>query len=131
MIGALITALAALTALIFNYRALKEAIRSRNIATFQSLFFNLRDLEEKYYKEYRGKSNTETKQWLSLFFNTLEYLAFLVNNHLLTEKLAKFYDDAFVGYYKGIFIPAASPEQQNDPTRYEEMKKLYSKLTKS
>lgn len=129
MIGAVVAALAAVSALFFNYLAIRENSRSRNIATFQSFFLEIRNLEEKYYKEYQSKKDiAETRKWLSLFFNTLEYFAFLVNNNLLSKKLAKFYNDAFVGYYEGIFITAATPEQQSNPKQYEEMKKLYKKL---
>jgi hypothetical protein len=126
-ITGVIIAFSAIAALFFNYFALKESTRSRNLATFQSLFLEIRNLEEKYFKEYYGKGDREKRNFLLLFFNTWEYYAFLVNNELLIKKLAAFYNDAFKRYYEEVF-KIAMPAERDDSNQFKEMRKLYSKL---
>jgi len=65
---------------------------------------------------------------LSLFFNTLEYYAFLVNQKHLEKELSEFYNDAFLNSYDNIFMEHADKYQKENPKEYAEMKKLYKQL---
>src|SRR5947207_3501199 len=58
-------------------------------------------------------------------------MACLVNETLVPEeKLLKFYQGAMVHWYETLFLNGADEAQRNDPQRFPELKKLYSRLTK-
>lgn len=92
------------------------------------MFRDVRDLEEKYYKEYRDAPKDKQRDWLSLFFNTLEFLSLLVNRRLVTKLTLAFFQDAIRDWYEGIFDKHASEEQKSDPSCFPEIKKLYRRI---
>ena len=62
------------------------------------------------------------------FFNTIEYLAFLINNDFVGDpRLESFFRRAFVFWYEELFKKHDSSAEQ-DPNQYEEFKKLYRRL---
>ena len=61
-------------------------------------------------------------------FNTIEYLAFLINNRFVGDRrLENFFRGAFVYWYEELFQKHDS-EAEQDPMQYDEFKKLYKKL---
>lgn len=65
-----------------------------------------------------------------MFFNTVEYFCFLVNNKFLSHpKALLFFADSIVVYYERMYVVNYAEDHVNDPAKFAEFKKLYSKLT--
>ena len=108
---------------------LRESSRATQVQVFDSTFNKLREREESYYTEKPKPDSLEKKHWLSGFFNTLEYVSFLINTGLIPEKLfIRFYRDAIIDWYENIFLTEADDEEQTDPKLYPELKQLYEHL---
>jgi hypothetical protein len=105
--------------------ALGESKKTRDMQHFYNIFKDIIALEEKQ-KEYVAKGEKEA--WNSLFFNTLEYFCFLINEKLLPERPRRFFEDAIVQWYENIFVKQMPKEKQENPKKYTELKALYKKL---
>lgn len=116
----------AVIALAFNCKSFDNDRKSRNIQTLLSIFERLPALDDEYNST---KRNKKTRGIDIKFFNTLELFAHLVNHKLIDRECSLFFEDAFVSWYKTIFLKHAKREEIDDPAQYEEMKKLYRKLT--
>jgi hypothetical protein len=116
--------------LIVNGLVLRHHGRTREGQLFYQVIKDVRELEEKYYKEYAGKGDKDKQNWLSLFFGAYEYLAFLINKKHLKGDYKEFFTDetGFIAFYEGIFINQPDKTAINDPKQYAEIKKLYKTL---
>jgi hypothetical protein len=114
-------------ALVLNTIAITESKRTRELQTFYGIFKDLINLEEKqreYYLTEEGK-----KAWNSLFFNTLEFFSFLLNEKFLKDpKVLVFFEDAVKAFYEQVFVKHIPAEKQKDVKVYPEFKKLYARI---
>ena len=82
---------------------------------FDATVNKLRALSESYYKENPEPGSEAERHWLDGFFNTLEYMSFLVNERFIPKKLfTRFYSDAFILWFETIFLKKADAEQKSD-----------------
>lgn len=124
-----IAAIAAVVALFFTAISWNKDRQTRELQTIDELRKELMDLERELTEKYESKSESEKKKWDSLFFNTLEWFAFLINeNKLKDKKLVGFFSPAIITWYDDVFHAHAGKETLDDPKQYEELKKLYRKL---
>lgn len=104
--------------------------RAIQLQVLENVFRDIRDLERIYYESYADKSDAEKQHWDALFFNTLEYLAFLINRRIVRRgRLLDFYRDA-LPTWRGMFERLASDEVKRLPYKYPEFKKLCRKLSR-
>ncbi len=124
-----VSVIAASAAAFFAGWQLKESRKATQFQVFDATFRALHTLEDRYYTETSTGGNDAERHWRSGFFNTLEYMSFLVNEDLVPRKrFTRFYHDAIIDWYENIFIERAYPEQRTDPQRLPELKKLYKQL---
>lgn len=127
--------------LIYTARALKHQQESDQIKLAESVFKDLRALEKElsdiqskireanYVDAFQFEEKRLKADWRSRFFNTLEWLAFLINEgELRHKKIIGYYRDAIIHWYECIFTVQAADEEKSDPDIYPEMKKLYTLL---
>jgi hypothetical protein len=107
--------------------ALGESKKTRDMQHFYNIFKDILALEEKQ-KDYIAKREQEV--WNSLFFNTLEYFCFLINQKLLPEKPLAFFQDAIIQWYENIFLRVMPKEKLESPKKYPELKALYRRCQK-
>ena len=108
---------------------LRESRRATQVQVFDATFNKLRELDESYHRENPKEGSEADRHWLNGFFNTLEYMSFLVNEKFIPQKLfTRFYSDAFILWFETIFLEKADAEQKSDPQRLSEFKKLYKRL---
>ena len=63
--------------------------------------------------------------WDSRFFNTLEWLAFLINKGQVKDSSLKgFFKDSIIGWYEKLFLTHMKQAVDNDK-EFPELKKLY------
>jgi len=124
-----IAAIAAVIALSFTGISWNRDRQTRELQTIDEIRKELMDLERELIDKYASKSPEDKKKWDSLFFNTLEWFAFLINEKKLKEKkLISFFSPAIINWYDTIFCVYAGPSV-DDSTQYAELKKLYKKLS--
>lgn len=78
--------------------AIIENNKTRQLKLFSDSFENIHDVERLLYTDSNTTKNAKTrKNWLSLFFNSLEQFAFLANEKFLDDKrLVGFFKDAII-----------------------------------
>ena len=129
----LVTATAAVTALFLNWLATLNNTKTRQLQVFYQVFKDVQDLQDKYYKGYPtgadDSDDNKIRNWLSIFFDSQECMAFLINKKHLEGDFKDFYKDGFITFYEQIFTVKANPVEREDPKQYPEIKKLYVTLT--
>lgn len=123
-----ITALAAAVALFLNWIATKNNSKTRELDIFYKVFQRIQDLQDKYFRDYAKMQEEDKVNWLSIFYNEIECIAFLINTKHLKGDFKDFYSESFVTSYEKIFLVKADPKVVEDPIQYPEIKKLYKKL---
>jgi hypothetical protein len=103
--------------------------KTKQLQIAEGIFKDIRDLENQYYVNYYQESEYKKKNWSSIFFNTLEWFSFLINNRKLNDKeMIYFFKDAIIIYYEDIFCKIYDAQIINDNTQFPEFKQLYKKL---
>jgi hypothetical protein len=110
-----------------NNEEQKESNRVRELQLLESAFQQIIATEQLWYERYKDKTDKkEIQEWGSLFFNRLEWLAFLINQKFMTDKeLVNFFKDAIVGWYETLFVNHFPMEVINDDKSFPSLKKLY------
>lgn len=124
-----LAALAAAVALFLNWRATKNNTKTRELDIFYKVFQHIQDLQDKYYREYAKMEADKQKDWLSIFYNALECLAFLTRREHIRDDFLDFYKKSFITSYEDIFSKHASNKDKSNPETFKEMKALYNELT--
>lgn len=124
---------AAAIGLFLNAWSIAQATKTRQLQLFERIFNDIRSLDEKLQSAAAsGATVTIIPGWRSVFLQTLEYLAFLVNKRLLKDcRLIDFFSGAVIHWYDSIFVAHASETEKTDPSVYPELKRLHTKLKKS
>src|SRR5437867_5022165 len=134
----IIAGVAAAIGLGFAARILVHQQKQDQVKLIESVFKDVRDLQREYAEEKRKPQTADiygmdfdsfSRDWDSRFFNTLEWLSFLINSrHVKDKKLINYFRPSIIAWYDEVFAKHASADVINDPTQYEEFKKLYRKL---
>lgn len=124
-ISALSFVVSAIT-LLYTARAVNASRRATQLQVFDGIFRDIKHLDAEYAAEFKGaKPNA---RWCQDFFNTLEYMAFLLNhNMILRRELTEFYRDAVFHWHK-TFADNVSRNDLDNPDFFPEFKKLYRTL---
>ena len=63
-------------------------------------------------------------------FNSLEWLSFMINERMITDKkLIEYVKPIIISYYEDTFLISGSASERN-PSRYQQFKKLYQTVKK-
>jgi hypothetical protein len=108
---------------------LRQKQEIQQVQLLDSTFQKINQLETEFYRAKRdGASPDDVMQWRSLFLNSLEFFAFLVNNKHLSSRFAIFFTPAVKHWYDTIFVPLQTPHEKNDFESYRELRKLYREI---
>ena len=125
IVSASFTALAAMSVgmtVLQNRRALEATL-------FGRLFSDIRRLEETLGST---RSDEERRRWDSVFFNTLEFLAMLINaGYLRDRRFIGFFEPAIITWYERLFVSLSPQETLMNPQAYPELKALYRRTKPS
>ncbi|MDH3619196.1 MAG: hypothetical protein OEM89_10825 [Nitrosopumilus sp.] len=126
----LVAALAAATGLFFTAIQLRSTNKTHQLELLETIVKDTHSLEQLFYEKYIDKSENEKKNWRQLFFQQLEWFAYLVNHKNIKDKeLIKFFKKPFVRWSEDLFAVHADDDQLKNPERFEEFKKLYATFT--
>jgi hypothetical protein len=91
----------------------------------------LRDLDRELAKIPSGSQYDDARRpWYSRTFNTLDWLSFLINEKVVSDKkMIEYLKATIICYYEDIFLKYASVEERDSKT-YQNFKKLYRTIKK-
>jgi hypothetical protein len=132
-IAQILAGFAAAIALIITYFTFRNFGKSEETKLAESVFKDIRTLEGEKYNLPAPQPIHEDKykDWASLFFNTLEWLSFLINTNKINDsQIIGFFKPAIVGWYDIIFLDKyyITEDQVNNEKEYKEFKKLIKEL---
>ena len=115
-------------ALVYAARSVNASRRATQLQIFDGIFRDIKRLDDEYMVEFKAKGLKPTARWCQDFFNTLEYMAFLLNHKLILKKeMQDFYADAVIHWHK-TFSENANRQDLDNPDFFREFKKLYREL---
>jgi len=124
----LIAASAAVIGLFFTAFQLRSTNHTRQLELLESVYHDIHSLEQLFYEKYIDVHDKQ-KYWRTLFFQQLEWFAFLVNNKKITDDDSiNFFKKPFIRWCEKLFAEHADEDQLNNLERFEELKKLYTKF---
>lgn len=95
------------------------------IQVFENIFRDILQQEERFYTG-KPASPEEKGQRDRMFFNTINYLAFLIDSKILRKtELLEYYKDAFL-YWWTLFEREVSEVDRKNPKCYPEFKRIVS-----
>jgi len=95
------------------------------IQVFENIFQNIQHQEQQFHSS-RPTSLQEKAERDRMFFNTVNYLAFLLEAKILRNAdFVDYYRAAFL-YWWDLFEKAVPDVDRNDPSKYEEFKRIVS-----
>jgi hypothetical protein len=128
-VGTLVAAVAAVVGLWFAVVTMRQSNRAVQLQVLEHLVSQIRDLEFRYNTEYKNKSEEDKRFWDCQFFNTIEFLAFVINRRLTrAHEIAEFFKGGVIHWYEDLFLRNFPKTDHVNPDKFPEFKKLYSKL---
>src|SRR5262249_31449972 len=111
--------------LLYTIKGVNASKRATQLQVFNNIFNSINALERRYEVEFVQKRVEPSDDWCYEFFNTVEYMAFLLNHKLiLADDLVDYYRDSVRSWYK-TFKDVAKKSSLDDPDCYKEFKKLH------
>ena len=108
---------------------LRENRRATQVQVIDSVFEKMNEILDRYYDTNPKIESEEGMRWLSRYFNTMEYMAALVNLKLVHKQtFVRLYGEAILIGYERIFLERATQEEKDNPKIYSELKQLYNRL---
>ena len=91
----------------------------------------LRDADRELAKIPSGSQFDDARNsWYFRMFNSLEWLSFMINERIITDKkLIEYIRPMIISYYEDIFLKSVSASER-DSSRYQKFKKLYQSVKK-
>ena len=115
--------------IIFTIVTFQRSKRIDQIASLGDVMNELRDVDRELAKISSGPQYDEVRsQWFSRMFNSLEWLSFMINEKIMTDKkLVEFIKPVIIRYYDDTFLKSAAVIER-DSDNYPQFKKLYQAL---
>ena len=106
-VGALATAIGsfiAAAALWAAWRGLRHNTRALQVQVLEGIFRDIRELDRQYIAEFELMSSQQKTAWSASFFNTVEYLCFLIHSKLAPrDALSAFFFDGALSEWRAMF----------------------------
>ena len=105
--GSVATAVGAIVAacgLIGAWLGIRHNTRAMELQVLDSIFKDVRELDRQQLAKFAAWNAAEKNAWSATFFNTVEYLCFVVNHRITKDKVLKefFFDEALPAW-RGMF----------------------------
>lgn len=120
---------AALFLTIVTFRRTK---RLDQIALSDNIYKELRNLDLELANVPPGSQYDNARnQWYFRIFNTLNWLSFMINEEMITDKkIIEHMKPDIARYYEDMFLKNASVDEKEGSNSYQEFKKLYQTIKK-
>lgn len=129
-IASVATAFIALGGLVFAWVTVRHNRLARELQLFEAIFRDVRQLDNEYITSFAKMTPEQKTAWSASFFNTVEYLCFMVNRNLIRNKDLRLFFASSLPAWKSIFDRHVSEKILGDaPTAFSEFKKATSGIT--
>jgi hypothetical protein len=118
-------------ALFYTIVTFRRARRVDQITSLDGIMTELRDLDRELSKIPSGSQYDDARRpWYCRTFNTLDWLSFLINEKVISDKkMIEYLKATIISYYEDIFLKNTSIEERDSKT-YRNFKKLYRTIKK-
>ena len=117
--------------LFYTIVTFQRSKRLDQIASLGDVMNELRDVEREMAKIPAGSQFDDVRNsWSFRMFNSLEWLSFMINERIITDKkLIEYIKPMIISYYENTFLKSGS-EKEKDSSQYQQFKKLYQTVKK-
>lgn len=119
---------AAIYAIVLFYTIVtfQRSKRLDQVTSLGDVMKELRDVDRELAKIPSGSQFDDVRSsWYSRMFNSLEWLSFMINERLISDKkLIEYIKPMIISYYEDTFLKSASANER-DSYHYQQFKKLY------
>ena len=130
LIQIIVAAIYAIT-LFYTIVTFQRSKRLDQITSLGDVMNELRDVDRELAKIPSGSQFDDVRNsWYFRMFNSLEWLSFMINERMITDKkLIEYVKPMIISYYEDTFLKSGSASER-DPSRYQQFKKLYQTVKK-
>jgi hypothetical protein len=130
LIQIIIAAIYAIT-LFYTIVTFQRSKRVDQITSLGDVMNELRDVDRELEKIPSGSQFDDARNsWYFRMFNSLEWLSFMINERMITDKkLIEYVKPMIVSYYEDTFLKSGSASER-DSFRYQQFKKLFQTMKK-
>ena len=130
LIQIIVAAIYAIT-LFYIIVTFQRSKRLDQITSLGDVMNELRDVDRELAKIPSGSQFDDVRNpWYFRRFNSLEWLSFMINERMITDKkLIEYVKPMIISYYEDTFLKSGSASER-DPSRYQQFKKLYQTVKK-
>ena len=130
LIQIIVAAIYAIT-LIYTIVTFQRSKRVDQITSLGDVMNELRDVDRELEKIPSGSQFDDVRNsWYFRMFNSLEWLSFMINERMITDKkLIEYIRPMIIRYYEHTFLKSGSASER-DSSRYQQFKKLYQTVKK-
>jgi hypothetical protein len=130
LIQIMVAAIYAIT-LFYTIVIFQRSKRLDQITSLGNVMNELRDVDRELAKIPSGSQFDDVRNpWYFRMFNSLEWLSFMINERMITDKkLIEYVKPVIISYYEDTFLKSGSASER-DPSRYQQFKKLYQTVKK-
>jgi hypothetical protein len=130
LIQIIVAAIYAIT-LFYTIVTFQRSKRVDQITSLGDVMNELRDVDRELEKIPSGSQFDDVRNsWYFRMFNSLEWLSFMINERMITDKkLIEYVKHIIISYYEDTFLKSGSASER-DSSRYQQFKKLYQTVKK-
>jgi hypothetical protein len=130
LIQIIIAAIYAIT-LFYTIVTFQRSKRVDQITSLGDVTNELRDVDRELEKIPSGSQFDDARNsWYFRMFNSLEWLSFMINERMITDKkLIEYIKPMIISYYEDTFLKSGLASERDSP-RYQQFKKLYQTVKK-
>ena len=130
LIQIIIAAIYAIT-LFYTIVTFQRSKRLDQITSLGDVMNELRDADRELAKIPSGSQFDDVRNpWYFRRFNSLEWLSFMINERMITDKkLIEYIKPMIISYYEDTFLKSGSASER-DSSHYQQFKKLYQTVKK-
>ena len=117
--------------LFYTIVTFQRSKRLDQITSLGDVMNELRDVERELARIPAGSQFDDVRNsWYFRMFNSLEWLSFMINERIITDKkLIEYIKPMIISYYEAIFLKSGSANKK-DSSQYQQFKKLYRTVKK-
>jgi predicted membrane protein len=130
LIQIIVAAIYAIT-LFYTIVTFQRSKRVDQITSLGDVMNELRDVDRELEKIPSGSQFGDVRNsWYIRMFNSLEWLSFMINERMITDKkLIEYTKPVIISYYEDTFLKSGSASER-ESSRYQQFKKLYQTMKK-
>ena len=130
LIQIIVAAIYAIT-LFYTIVTFQRSKRVDQITSLGDVMNELRDVDRELEKIPSGSQFGDVRNsWYIRMFNSLEWLSFMINERMITDKkLIEYIKPVIISYYEDTFLKSGSASER-ESSRYQQFKKLYQTMKK-